>query len=129
VPEGYVARMVARAAPQVMRLALIYCLLDGALAITVAHLEAAMAVWRYSLASIRHVFGDTGDPDLDLLTEAVRAAGQDGLTGRQQHELFGRHKTAAQLAELARRLVAGGNCHLVTEETGGRPSVRLVWTG
>jgi hypothetical protein len=129
VPEGYVARMVARAAPQVMRLALIYCLLDGAPAITVAHLGAAMAVWRYSLASVRYIFGDAGDPDLDRLAEAVRAAGRDGLTGRQQHDLFGRHKTAAQLADLAGRLTALDGYESATEETSGRPSGRLIWAG
>ena len=127
VPEGYVARMVARAAPQVMRLALIYCLLDGADAITVEHLDAAMAVWRYSLASVRYIFGEQGDPDLDLLAEAVRAAGDDGLTGRQTHELFNRHKSASELAELGKRLTAIDGYQAITIDTGGRPSSRLVY--
>jgi hypothetical protein len=128
VPEGYVARMVARAAPQVMRLALIYCLLDGETAITVKHLDAAMAIWRYSLASVRYIFGEQGDPDLDVLAEAVRAAGADGLTGRQQHELFHRHKSAAEIAELTKRLTALDGYQALSTDTGGRPSSRLVYT-
>jgi hypothetical protein len=128
VPEGIIARMIARAAPQVMRLALTYALLDAAPEISREHLAAALAVWRYALASVRHVFGDAGDPDLDLLAETVQAA-DGGLTGRQVHELFGRHKPAAVLAELTRRLTAMDGYDTVTEETGGRPVTRIIWTG
>lgn len=128
VPEGYVARMVARAAPQVMRLALIYCLLDGAPEITTAHLDAAMAIWRYSLASVRSIFGDTGDPALEKLAAAVQGAGEVGLTLTQIRDLFGRHKTSAEIRELVSQLVASGDYFLAEEPTEGRSVTRIVYT-
>jgi hypothetical protein len=127
VPEGFIARMVARAAPQVMRTALIYCLLDAAPAITTAHLAAAMALWRYSLASVELIFGTTGNPDLEKLAEAVKAAGPAGLTMTQISNLFGRHKTAAEIRELAGQLVDSGDYEIVTQDTGGRPLTLLVY--
>jgi hypothetical protein len=47
----------ARAAPTVRRMALIYSLLDGCNHITVQHLEAAVAMWRYSSDSAGLIFG------------------------------------------------------------------------
>ena len=90
-----------------------------------------MALWRYSLATVRYVFGDPDDdPDLDLLAEAVKKAGPDGLTLTQQHDLFSRHKTAAALAQLAARLAETDGYVLSTEGgTGGRPVKRLRWQG
>jgi hypothetical protein len=46
-----------KARPQVMRLALLYPLLDMATAISVEHLRAALAFWAYCSASARLIFG------------------------------------------------------------------------
>jgi hypothetical protein len=127
VPEGFIARMVARAAPQVMRTALIYCLLDAAPAITTEHLAAAMALWRYSLASVEHIFGSTGEPDLELLAGAAQAAGLSGLTSTQIRDLFNRHKSSAEIKELTDRLLTTGDYDVLTEETGGRPVTLLIY--
>lgn len=124
VPEGVIARMVARAAPQVMRLALIYALLDASDVITREHLGAALAVWRYCLASVRYVFGDIGDPDLAALADAVDSA-PDGISGTGIRDLFGRHKSAAEIRELMARLTALDGYETVTEQTGGRPLTLL----
>ena len=124
VPEGYVAKMLARAAPQVMRTALIYCLLDQSREITAQHLGAAMAVWRYSLASVEYIFGGRGDPDLETLADAVDAT-PVGLTGTQIRDLFSRHKSAAEIRELIEALRATGNYDTFTEQTGGRPVTYL----
>src|SRR5438034_1111236 len=114
-------------APQVMRTALIYCLLDAAPAITSGHLAAAMALWRYSLASVQWIFGSTGDPDLDKLAEAAQAAKLAGLTSTQIRDLFGRHKSSAEIKELTDRLLATGDYDVITEETGGRPVTLLIY--
>ena len=47
---------------------LIYALLDLSEHIGLEHLDAALAVWRYSAASARWIFGDAlGDPTADEL--------------------------------------------------------------
>lgn len=54
---GAVGNLISRGAPMVMRIAAIYATLDVSETITRAHLEAALALWAYTDASIRHIFG------------------------------------------------------------------------
>jgi hypothetical protein len=62
----------SRAVAHIMRLALIYALLDAADAIRVEHLQAALAVWHYCDDSARFLFGaSTGNPHADKINEAL----------------------------------------------------------
>src|SRR5262249_45357923 len=70
---GRTGGLLARAEAHVMRLAMIYALLDRSTAIEAAHLLAALAVWEYVEASVRHVFGDRlGNPLADELLQMLR---------------------------------------------------------
>jgi hypothetical protein len=124
-PAGLAATVTARPEAQTLRLSVAYALLDGSEVIQVEHLEAALAVWRYCSQSASHVFGDAlGDEVADRLLEAVRAAGEQGLDGTEQRDLFSRHAGGKRL-EMARALLEGrGLIVTETEETSGRP--RLV---
>jgi hypothetical protein len=130
VAEGVIARLVSRAAPYTMRLALTYALLDGDRTIRRPHLAAALAVWRYVLASCEYVFGDAvGDPDLIRLATAVREAGDVGMTREDVSALFNRHKSAAVLDELITQLLRLDG-FIATEEPRadgkpGRPTLRI----
>jgi hypothetical protein len=108
-----------------LRLSVAYALLDGSEVIQLDHLQAALAVWRYCEQSAAHVFGDAlGDEVADRLLEAVRAAGEEGLDGTEQRDLFSRHAGGKRL-EMARALLESkGLIVTETEETRGRP--RLV---
>ena len=67
-PHGLLAAMTARTEAQVVRLALVYALLDRSPVIGVPHLRAARALWDYAERSVRHVLGDsTGDRHADAL--------------------------------------------------------------
>lgn len=102
---GLFGAMTARAEAQVMRLALLYALLDEAGEIKRPHLEAALALWRYCEASARYLFGDKlADPHADTILQALRAAGDDGLTRTQISHLFGRNVKADDLARALGRL-------------------------
>ena len=48
----------SRGAPQVVRISLIFCLLDGKKMIELPHLQAAKAVWDYCCSSARWAFED-----------------------------------------------------------------------
>ena len=60
--DAHYDALTARAAPQVRRLALIYAAIDRSPAVKVAHLGAALEVWRYCEQSARYLFGSVGNP-------------------------------------------------------------------
>ncbi len=122
---GLLGAMVARAAPIVLRLSMIYALLDGSAVIRAPHLQAALAVWEYAEASARWIFGDTlGDPVADEILRALRAA-PGGLTRTDIYSgLFGRNQSAARIGRGLASLVEKGLTRWEREETGGRPGER-----
>ncbi len=77
---GMIGEVTSRGEAHVIRLALIYALLDLADVIRVEHLRAALAVWKYCEDSARFIWGDTlGDPTADEILRAVRGS-SGGLT-------------------------------------------------
>lgn len=121
---GMIGAITSRAEAQVMRLALLYALLDRAEAIGRVHIEAALAFWRYAEASAEYIFGASlGDPDADTLLAALRAQA-DGMTRDQIINLFGRHRQRAQIERVLGKLVALDLAHAVQQPTGGRPAER-----
>lgn len=114
--------IVARAEAQVLRLSLLYALTDGSRVIDVPHLAAAEALWRYSEASVRHIFvQQTGDPEADRLLVAIRRAGPEGIDGTAQRDALGRHGDPTRARGMLERR---GLIVSREEPTGGRP--RLV---
>lgn len=96
--DGLIGALTARPAAQRLRLAVAYAILDGAQEINVDHLRAADACWRYSVASIEHLFGGLrGDDVQDRLLDALRDEYPDGLTGAQQGDQFGKNLKVGQL--------------------------------
>jgi uncharacterized protein DUF3987 len=121
---GMFGAITARAEAHVLRLSLLYALLDGASAIGRPQLEAALAVWQYAEDSARWIFGDaTGDPIADRALAALRANG--AMTQNELVDLFGRHVAGGRLATALEGLVRLGKIRSVREDTGGRP--RTVW--
>jgi hypothetical protein len=95
---GLAGAASARAEAHVVRLALIYALLDCSATIGHEHLEAALAVWRYSADSARWIFGDSlGDPTADEIWAATKER-PAGVTRTEVSDMFSRfvarHKTA-----------------------------------
>lgn len=127
---GLLGSMTSRSEAQVLRLSMIYALLDSSAKIRVEHLRAAIALWEFCEASCRYIFGKSlGDPVADKLTSALSEAGPHGLTKTQIRGLFSNHKEDAiprALEALERR----GLVELVKEPSeGGRPVDRWFWKG
>jgi hypothetical protein len=120
---GLLGAMIARAEAQVMRLALIYAMLDQSDVIGLPHLEAALAVWQYCEDSARYIFGSLlGDPTADTILTALRAA-PDGLTRTQiANDVLGKHKPSGEISRALAALVGQRLAAPETIETGGRPS-------
>jgi hypothetical protein len=99
-------------------------LLDETTTITVTHLNAALAIWRYSVASVEYVFGDgLGDPVADAILAALRAE-PDGLTRTDIRDLFNRHERLGRVDAALARLQEAGLAERVDEPTAGRPIER-----
>ena len=118
-PPGALGTVISRADAQALRISLALALADGAEAIGVEHVRAAVAVWNYCRASAAHLVGDsTGNSDADRLLDALRDAGDEGLDGTTQRDLFGRHTGKADPAR--RLLEARSLAWSVKVPTGGR---------
>ena len=119
--------IIARDAAQVLRLSLIYGLMDGKSQIDVEHVRAAWAVWCYCRESARIIFGDSlGNPIADRLLAAVRSAGDVGLTGRELDRALSGHSTKAEVDAARSELERRGLVSTVTEQSGGRPMIRTI---
>jgi hypothetical protein len=94
---GLAGAATARGEAHVVRLALIYALLDLSERISLEHLEAALAVWRYSASSATWVFGDSlGDQTADEIWSAAKER-PAGVTRTEVSELFSRNKKRREI--------------------------------
>ena len=121
---GLPGAILNRAEAQVMRLACIYALLDCSRVVRIEHLRAALALWEYCEASAEYVFGESaGDPVCDRILQALQEAGSDGLSRTDISGLFERNKSAKEIAQALKVLIAAGRVRReVTHTTGkGRP--------
>lgn len=122
---GLVGAVTARAEAHVVRLALLYALLDGAERIGLAHLDAAVALWGYAAASTRWVFGDSlGDPLADEICRGLLES-PAGLTRSEIRDLFSRNRSSKDIGHALGRLVAAGRVSVERRQERGRPAE--VW--
>lgn len=121
---GLLGAIISRAEAQVLRIAVIYALLDCSRFIDKKHLRAALAVWRYCADSARNIFGDAlGDRLADDLLSALRKR-PDGMTRTEMREFFNRNRTENEITGALDALAGYGLVRCVSEETGGRPAER-----
>ena len=122
--SGIFGSLVSRAAPQVMRLACIYALLDRETAISRQHLEAALAIWAYCEDSARWIFGEAiGDPVADEILSQLHENPQ-GLTRTEIGSALGRHQPREVLDTALEQLRQQGRATSERLETKGRPVER-----
>jgi hypothetical protein len=121
---GLFGAVTGRAEAQVVRLSLLYALLDRAAEIRTEHLRAALAVWRYCEDSARYIWGNLlGDQTADAMLQAIRAS-VNGLTRLEVYNLFSGHKPALELDRASAVLVERGLIRTQKEESNGRPTLR-----
>ncbi|HEX2703568.1 MAG TPA: hypothetical protein VHM72_09070 [Solirubrobacteraceae bacterium] len=124
--DGLHGQLTARAEAHVIRLALLYTLLDGQKTIQPEHLHPALALWDYASRSAAWALGQaTGDP----LAEHIHAAltrSPDGLTRTQIRDLCQRNLPADRVEQALAALAATGRASQHRTLTGGRPAEH--WT-
>jgi hypothetical protein len=121
---GMLGAITARAEAQVLRLAIIYALLDRSEIIKTQHLRAALAVWRYCSHSAHYIFGGAlGDRVSDKLLKALRAK-REGMSRTEVRNLFKRNLDAEKIARALEFLARHHLAACSTEKTEGRPIER-----
>jgi hypothetical protein len=123
---GFLAKVTQRASPYVLRLSLIYALLDRSSRIEKQHLEAALSVWQYAEDSARYIFGERlGDPAAEKVLSALKTNLEKGLTRTEIRDLFDRHIEKSKLDSALQFLLENGLAAPRKVETGGRS--KEVW--
>jgi hypothetical protein len=120
--EGLAGAMADRAEAQVLRLSMLYALLDSSATIRLEHLLAALALWRYSEECVSMIFGQSsGDPIAETILEALKSAGPDGLSRKFIiEEVFQRHTKADKINTAICSLLASGRITIREIPTAGR---------
>jgi hypothetical protein len=121
---GLTGALLGRAEAHVLRLSVLYALLDKSGLVGADHLLAALAIWDHCEQSVRHVFGDAlGDPVADEALRLLRAA-PDGLTRTDLYNAFGRHAPSDRIGRALALLAEHRLARCERRETGGRPEER-----
>lgn len=120
---GLAGSLLDRAEAQVRRIAALYSLLDRKTDVDTKHLFAALALWKYSEASVRYIFGEkVGDRVADTIMSAL----QEGpLSDTDISGLFSGNLSSSRLAQAKELLRSQGKIQSRSESTGRRP--RILW--
>jgi hypothetical protein len=111
--------LLARAEVHVLRLSMVYALLDRSRVVRIQHLQSALALWHYSERSIIYIFRDTiNDPVATKIRTALKGK---SLTRTEIRDLFTRHKSADRIDRALQLLVAKGLARCDRRASGGRP--------
>jgi hypothetical protein len=122
---GLLGAILGRAEAQVMRLALIYVLLDNKTEIDLPHLGAALAVWAYCEDSATQIWGDMlGDDVADTILAALKTAGLAGVGRTELSNLFSRHVPSARITTVLQNLQSAGKAERVPSPTLGHGEQR-----
>lgn len=128
--SGPVAALTDRAEAHVLRLGMIFALLDvspdGAPpSVETLHLDAALAVWRFCEASVVAIFGGLSR-DARNIAAVLNEAKPDELSRDEISSKTGKHTYGERLDTALAELVKAGRAKCRRDEsTGGRP--RELW--
>jgi hypothetical protein len=93
---GLCGAITSRAEAQVLRLSMIYALMDRSAIIKAPHLQAALAFWDYSEQSVSLIFDDLlGDPNVDRVWDYLRTLGR--LSRSMIHSILGRNASTGEI--------------------------------
>jgi hypothetical protein len=112
---GLVGGITSRAEAQILRLSMIYALMDRSATIREEHLKAALALWYRSEESVECIFaGYTGDGSVDALAKVLKAVGK--ITRTQIYRYFGGNVHKSEVNRIIAVLCANGIASTVSEE-------------
>jgi hypothetical protein len=127
---GLLGAILGRAEAQVIRIALIYALLDNTEQIDLLHLRAALVVWAFCEDSATQIWGDIlGDEVSDTIFAALKRAGSTGLGRTEISNLFSRHVPSARITTALEGLQHAGKIEPLFGAGGGHGERRWRYNG
>jgi hypothetical protein len=121
---GLAGALLARGEAHVLRLSMLYALLDQSTVIRAEHLQAALALWAYAARSVRFIFGDAlGDPLADDLLRLLRNS-LEGLTRTELSNYLGRNLSSDRIGRALGLLLQARMVRYERQQTDGRPVER-----
>lgn len=126
---GKFGAAIGRGEGQVLRISMIYALLDKSRIIKATHLKAALALWKYCVASARHLFLSRLDnPHAAKIFTALRQK-PEGMTRTELRvEILQGNLSKAKTDEAFNYLRRLELAYCVTEATDGRSTERWFAT-
>lgn len=123
-PDTVLTKVTGRRAPQVLRLAMLYALIDNRGQITPDDLAAAEALEQYSVDTARYIFEADDDKDgseIARLAEYIREAGAKGRARNEiREDFYKRHVDAKTITNRLKRLLEAGAIQEREVPTDGR---------
>lgn len=118
--NGVLGSLTARSEAHVLRLSMLYALLNQSAVVRLEHLNAAFALWNYCEDSLEYLFGDgkrdnTAQRLLDALVER-------DMTRTEIRDLFNKNLSRKRIDTALDSLEAAGLVERESIETGGRPA-------
>ena len=128
-PPGLLGKLLDRGRAHVLRLAMLFSVLElharqpqRLRRISLPALEAAFGLWDYAERSARHIFGDSlGNKYAERVLDAIRNAGEEGLSRSKIAELFKNRRLSREIAQDLGLLLRHRLVKFEREDTGGRP--------
>ena len=120
--SGLVGACINRAESQVLRLSIIFALLDASASIAVSHLESAVAVWQYCEDSARFIFaGREVNPYAQKIMDLLQE-GQE-MSTKDIYDAFSRNITKKQMDEAILELLSQKKIQveIIKQDGRGRP--------
>ena len=122
---GLVGCVINRGEAQVVRLAMIYCLLDGMTTISLVHLEAAVALWRYCEQSARYVFH--GRQTDGVAEKILVALAEKPMTSTEIHRLLANHVNKDRLSAVLSQLKGSNQIEAEQLRSEGQKKPTTLW--
>jgi len=118
---GNFGAVTSRAEAHVLRLSMIYTLLDGKSQIELCHLKAALECWRYCQDSALYIWGDFTQGGLvKKISDALTDAGAHGLTRSQLNNALGGRIPADEFVPELEKMISKNEVVQFFKDTGGR---------
>lgn len=89
--EGVLGTVTSRAAPQVLRLTMLFAVMEKDNVMKKEHLKAALTLWKYALKSADFIFEDNMNGKTQNKILLGLTTNHNGLTKTQIHKLFNNH--------------------------------------